>query len=172
VLIRVLSRPGCGRRRRRHERDPDDRAVRREPVQERPDDLVHPVQAPLLVNGDTLPDLRAEGDGRRRSDRHYPDHVDIGVVVGIIFGVREQALLRWVDGARFDAVGLPIEVGQSAAEQGAARLALPVSVRPTGWRLCIARRQQHRLSPAGAPRAGGSALSPGWRCSWRRWRCR
>jgi hypothetical protein len=77
--------------------------------------LVHPVQAPLLVNGDTLPDLRAEGDGRRRSDRRYPDHVDVGVVVGIIFGVREQALLRWVDGTRFDAVGLPIEVGQSAA---------------------------------------------------------
>jgi hypothetical protein len=42
------------------------------------------------------------------------DRPDIGVVVGIIFGDDERALVRWVDGTSFEAVGLLIEVGPAA----------------------------------------------------------
>jgi hypothetical protein len=46
--------------------------------------------------------------------RHV-DRSDIGVVVGIIFGAEERAVVRWVDGASFEAVGLLIEVGLPTA---------------------------------------------------------
>jgi hypothetical protein len=42
------------------------------------------------------------------------DRSDIGVVVGIVFGADERALVRWVDGTSFEAVGLLIEVGPAA----------------------------------------------------------
>jgi hypothetical protein len=45
----------------------------------------------------------------------HPDHIDIGVVVGIIFGDGEHALVRWVDGASFEVIGLLTEVGQPSA---------------------------------------------------------
>jgi hypothetical protein len=50
------------------------------------------------------------GQAVRRLDR-----ADIGVVAGIIFGAEERALVRWVDGANFELVGLLIEVGPPAA---------------------------------------------------------
>jgi hypothetical protein len=49
------------------------------------------------------------GQAVRRLDRS-----DIGVVVGIMLGAEERALVRWVDGSSFEVVGLLIEVGSPA----------------------------------------------------------
>jgi len=58
----------------------------------------------------TPPPLFALGQSVR-----HPERTDIGAVIGLIFGIRGRALVRWVDGATFEAVGLLIEVGQPAA---------------------------------------------------------
>jgi hypothetical protein len=49
-----------------------------------------------------------------QSVRH-PDHVDVGVVVGIIFGRLERVLVRWAEGVALEAAETLIEVQQPAA---------------------------------------------------------
>jgi hypothetical protein len=58
----------------------------------------------------TPPPLLTLGQAVRHLER-----TDIRVVIGLIFGVEDQTLVRRIDGASFEAVGLLIEVGQPAA---------------------------------------------------------
>jgi hypothetical protein len=48
-----------------------------------------------------------------QSVRH-PDHADVGVVIGIIFGRLERALVRWGEGVALEAAETLIEVQQPA----------------------------------------------------------